>query len=104
MDLGKFDQYLADKENGAVEESSNEKKESMYREGAYAVSSAFREFSHNYMRGMGLMMQNKAVMNPKFKKLRDACATAYERMDDAISKHMEMISKDAEEKAKARSM
>ncbi len=99
MNVKKFDQYLADKEGNDVDESSNEKKESMYREGAYALSSAFREFAHNYMRGMGLMTQNKAVMPSKFKKYRDTCATAYERMDDAISKHLEALNKDSEKTA-----
>lgn len=97
MDLTKFDQYIDTDQNQNVDEQSDEKKKQMYREGAYALSSAFREFSHNYMRGMGLMTQNKKVMNdPKYKKLRDACATAYERLDDAISKHMEQLNKDAE--------
>lgn len=99
MDLTKFDQYI---DGHNVDEQNKEKKESMYREGAYSMSSAFREFSQNYMRAMGLLIQGKKDTHfAKYKKSRDKIATAYERMDDAISKHIEEINKDAEAKMKA---
>jgi len=98
MDLTKIDQYIKDRKN--VDESSNEKKESMYKEGCYALRIAFNAFSELYMQGIGLMMQNKEVMNPKYKKLRDSIVTAYERMDDSIFKHQEQINKDNQEKMK----
>jgi transcription termination factor NusB len=80
-------------------ESSNEKKEQSYKSGIYTLSSAFNEFSNGYMRGMGQIMQNKSVMDKNFKKLRDNIATAYERLDDAISKHMEKIREEDQAKA-----
>lgn len=86
------------KEN--LEETSNEKKMQMYKDGCYALRHAFSEFSHAYMRGMGQMMQSKQSMNPKYKKSRDKISTAYERMDDAISKHIEEMEKDNRERAK----
>jgi hypothetical protein len=100
MDLNKFDQYIKDQENKNVDEANDEKKAQMYREGAYSLNSGFREFSQYYMKAMGMLQQGKSVMNPKYKKLRDSISTAYERMDDSISKHMEMLNKDAEEMAK----
>ena len=100
MDITKFDQYINGQEK-AVDESSNEKKEAMYKEGCYYMRNAFNDFSQSYMKAIGLMMQNKAVMNPKYKKLRDSIARAYEKMDDAISKHQEAINKDNEVKMKA---
>jgi hypothetical protein len=96
MDLSKFDNYINSKKN--VDESSNEKKEQMYKEGAYSLRHSFNDFSQYYMKAMGLMQQGKGVMDPKFKKLRNSISAAYERMDDAISKHMDTLIKDAEVK------
>lgn len=79
-------------------EMSNDKKVQGYRSGAYSLSSAFNDFSQGYMRAMGLLVQNKQAMKPEYKKLRDSIATAYERLDDAISKHNEKLNKDAQEK------
>lgn len=81
-------------ETKQVEESSDKKKMQMYRDGCYGLKNAFYEFSNAYMKSMGLMMQSKQSMNPKYKKFRDTIATSYERMDDAISKHIEEMEKD----------
>ena len=99
MDLEKIDKYLENKQDD-VDESSDEKKAQMYRDGVYSLSSGFREFSQYYMRGMGQMVQGKTAMDSKYKKLRDIIATSYEKMDDAISKHMEIMNKDSAETAK----
>ena len=96
MDLTKFDQYIDADQKKTVDEQSDEKKQQMYREGVWQLSSAFNEFSQLYMKGMGLMMQGKKAVDPNYKKARDKIATAYERMDDAISKHRETLSKDLE--------
>ena len=77
--------------NEEINESSNDKKMQMYRDGCYTLKHAFSEFSNIYMKGMGQMVQSKQVMNPKYKKHRDTIATAYERLDDAISKHVEVM-------------
>lgn len=103
MDLNKFDQYIKDKKKDVdIDESNDEKKIQMYKEGVYSLSSGFREFSQYYMKAMGLMQQSKNSMNSKYKKLRDSIAMSYERMDDSISKHLEMIKKDEEEEMKKR--
>jgi len=89
------------KRKGKIEESSNEKKEQMYQQGLYNVRSAFaHDFSQNYMKGMGLMMQSKSAVDPKYKKMRDAIATAYERLDDSISKHINVIETKAKQELK----
>lgn len=100
MNLDKFDQYLADRKKN-IDESKDEKKEAMYRDGCYSLRSAFNEFSQYYMKAMGMLAQNKTPMTSKYKKLRDSISMAYERMDDAISKHNEQINKDYELKVKA---
>lgn len=88
----KLDHYL--------NEQSDEKKEQMYREGTWQIRSAFNEFSQHYMRGMGMMQQGKSVKSPQYKKLRDAIANAYERMDDAITKHADILTKDMDDQYK----
>jgi len=94
MNMRKIEKYLIDDK---IYESSDDKKIQMYREGVYSLRNAFNEFSQYYMKAMGLMMQGKKVVNPKYKKMRDSISIAYEKMDDSISKHLESINKDAEE-------
>ena len=77
----------------ALSESSSDKKIQGYKQGSYMLNSAFSDFSQGYMRAMGQLMQNKKSMSNEYKKLRDNIATAYERLDDAISKHLEKINK-----------
>ena len=98
MDLDRIDKYLEIKQDDDVDESSNEKKAQIYRDGVYSLRSAFQEFSQYYMKGMGQMVQGKTAMDSKYKKLRDVIATAYERMDDAISKHLDVMSKESADK------
>jgi hypothetical protein len=95
--MKKFDMYIKDKEK-TVDESSIEKKEQMYRQGVYSLRNAFSDFSQYYMKATGLMTQGKGAVSTKYKKLRDSISTAYEIMDDAISKHIDEIVKDAEVK------
>jgi len=92
MGVDKIDKYLNKKES-KVDEQNDEKKSQMYREGLFQLRSAFFEFSQNYMKAMGMMMQSKNVY-PKYKKYRDSIATTYEKMDDSISKHFEILTKD----------
>jgi hypothetical protein len=81
-------------ESKQVNEMPDDKKKQMYRDGCYRLKNAFYEFSNAYMRSMGLLMQSKQSMNPKYKKYRDMIATSYEKMDHAISKHIEEMEKD----------
>ena len=89
-------------EDTVLNEGANkvDKKKSMYRDGCYGLRHSFSDFSQGYMRAMGLMTQSKKAVDPKYKKHRDAIATAYERMDAAISKHLEDMEKDDMERAK----
>ena len=79
-----------------ITEGNKEKKAMDYNNGVHALNSAFTEFSSLYMRALGMMIQNKKYVDPKYKKSRDVIATAYERMGSSINKHLEEINKPKE--------
>lgn len=95
--MNEFLERALDRNLDEMSMSSGDKKMQGYRQGSYMLSSVFSEFSQGYMRGLGMMMQNKESFKSKdYVKLRDTIATAYARMDSAISKHNEKLSQDAE--------
>jgi len=92
MDLNKIDIYLEKKDND-IDESSDEKKMQIYRDGIHSLRSAFQDFSQYYMRSMGQMQQGKSAMDSKYEKLRNKISSSYEIMEDAILKHMDIMNK-----------